>query len=725
MNTRTHLQEAFKFALSMVLMYWLALWMDWDLARYGALAIVVTSLSTSGESISKGILRVTGTIIACVMAIILIQWFSQARWNMMFALAGYLIFISYFMQASRYPYAWFMAGFVPLVIWSDTYGTVDNTFHFAIFRLMETVAGVLIYTIVSVLLWPRTAGEQFYRLGGECLDQFCHLIKLNKNTLYGIKNDGETAAVQGKLDALSAQLQTIMGAAIIDTVMVQEQKYEWKQALATFCTLSDSLALWRSIDEMYQRRIPENNQANFNHVLNMIEQRCARIGELWRSKQLPSEVSMSDDTPLLQVLSLDLSFSSTMTNVERGLLMNRVELLRQLDQQSRKLLILLRVLTGLDSTAALMDTFKHLPSDRPPRWDAVRLLRSLVPAFTFILGFLFWIYPINPPPSGNTIAEISGIFGLLVVLGANVRYLGLIIAISGLLIIAPIYFIVMPWLDGGVGLLIMIFLLSFTFGYLGEHWPWVKTAVMVAFVMTTSISNNQSYSFMAWVGFEFGMIMAGLIVNVVVMFMMFIHPEKIMARRIRRFFYDCAAVTRGFVNVTEKRRRTEHFMREVRRAPGELSAAERKLDYSRLPTYAQARINHLLDSIVSVSARLRMVKVLIEKITVNTSSIHLATTPLGVELPQQLHRIFEHWAMSTKSAEVSEEERGEIIKLYNELEVRIEIYYAQAGSPTYSEQMGCDLIALLGGVRGLLDAMAETDRVIHKIHWSQWVEARI
>jgi len=140
MNTRIRLQEAFKFALSMVLMYWLALWMDWDLARYGALAIVLISLSTSGASINKGVMRVIGTVIGCTVGLILVAWFSQERWNMMFALAGYMIIICYFMQTSRYPYAWYVAGFVPLVIWSDTYGAVDNSFHFAIFRLLETVS---------------------------------------------------------------------------------------------------------------------------------------------------------------------------------------------------------------------------------------------------------------------------------------------------------------------------------------------------------------------------------------------------------------------------------------------------------------------------------------------------------------------------------------------------------------------------------------------------------
>ena len=61
MTTRVQLQEAFKLALSMMLFYWLALWMNWDLPKFGALAIIVVSLSTTGASLNKGVMRVAGT----------------------------------------------------------------------------------------------------------------------------------------------------------------------------------------------------------------------------------------------------------------------------------------------------------------------------------------------------------------------------------------------------------------------------------------------------------------------------------------------------------------------------------------------------------------------------------------------------------------------------------------------------------------------------------------
>ena len=47
---------------------------------------------------------------------------------------------------------------------------------------------------------------------------------------------------------------------------------------------------------------------------------------------------------------------------------------------------------------------------------------------------------------------MSGILGMMVVLGANVRYIEFSFAAGGLFVVAPIYFVVMPWPDGGIGL---------------------------------------------------------------------------------------------------------------------------------------------------------------------------------------------------------------------------------------------------------------------------------
>lgn len=155
-----HLQQAFKLALSLVLFYWLALSLNWDLPKYGALAIVLVSLDTAGASIWKGMMRVIGTTVGVAVGFLVLGLFCHDRWATMLALAGYLTVVGYFIQQSQYKYAWFVSAFVPLTVWASTYPNFETAFYFGTFRWLETTVGVLVYTTVSTVVWPRGIGDQ-------------------------------------------------------------------------------------------------------------------------------------------------------------------------------------------------------------------------------------------------------------------------------------------------------------------------------------------------------------------------------------------------------------------------------------------------------------------------------------------------------------------------------------------------------------------------------------
>ena len=170
------LREAFKLALSITLSYWLALYMDWELPQYSALAVILISLDTAGASIQKGFLRLFGSFVGIAVGFFMLSLFAQDRLGFIAFQIGYLLLISYGMQRSFYPYAWFVAGFLPLLIWSSTYMNVDDTFRYGIFRFLETASGILIYSVISLLLWPRSAAKQLKRQGLALWTQFGALL---------------------------------------------------------------------------------------------------------------------------------------------------------------------------------------------------------------------------------------------------------------------------------------------------------------------------------------------------------------------------------------------------------------------------------------------------------------------------------------------------------------------------------------------------------------------
>ena len=87
--------------------------------------------------------------------------------------------------------------------------------------------------------------------------------------------------------------------------------------------------------------------------------------------------------------------------------------------------------------------------------------------------------------------------------------------------------------------------------------------------------------------------MALIIIALVVMFMTPIHPEKILLRRINRFFHACAAVIEGFSRVPIMGiKKSERNLCNVRMLPRDLFAVEQTLNYKLFPANAQSKINY-------------------------------------------------------------------------------------------------------------------------------------
>ena len=96
MDKTIKLKEAFKFALAFALVYGIALKINWFSPGWAAWSVVAISATTGGgESLQKGLLRVWGTLLACLAGITIISIGAQNRWVFMFLTAGWLFFCTY------------------------------------------------------------------------------------------------------------------------------------------------------------------------------------------------------------------------------------------------------------------------------------------------------------------------------------------------------------------------------------------------------------------------------------------------------------------------------------------------------------------------------------------------------------------------------------------------------------------------------------------------------
>ncbi len=720
------LQQAFKVALSMALLYWLALWMDWDMPKYGGLAIALISLDTTGASMLKGILRMVGTTAGLAVGLLGLALFAQNEWMTLIYHATYLIFIGYFIQTSRYPYAWYVAGFLPSLVWSTTYGNIDNAFHYAIFRYLETSAGILIYTLVSINFWPRTAGEQLKGQGDELWCGFQNLFGMYCLQLKEGQLSPDAAASRAKLTGTMSKLRSTLLGAYTDTPAINHQKRDWESLRLNTRAMNDALELWRqSLDDC--RRLDLNHFIpSFQVALVTIEQRLSRIKDLWQLRSTGTKVERSDaDSSLLEIQSLATNREqvAALSHLDRAALLSFREQLKILDLTSRELLHTIQKLSGLSPTK---DFKSHvLPTDlfRPARWNPVRLINGLLPATSFVAAFIFWIY--FNPPSGPSVPNMAATFGLMTLLAPiNAASLIMPVLIAMACFVAPVYFLIMPRLSTGTELLACIF--SFTFAtcaLLVGRLALLRTFVLIFFVMMTGISNNQVYSFPGLVNGAFMSLLALGVIAIVQTLFNPLRPEQRLLKTVHQFCLGCARVLNEFqeeapINRLKKRRvRKRIFESLIQPAPGKIQAAQKQLNYKLFPDNPPAKVQTLIDALQNISFRMQSLEMAQNRLTHHTEALPESFSVIDGQIQNFLQSEFESWQRFESRDELANRQ-NELTRLSEELEQRLDQLNLS------QDQTYTDLYSLIGSLRSLIDAMASTQAAFAQINWSQWATVR-
>lgn len=152
------LSSKFKFAtkvsLSIVLAYLIPMSMGWNQPSTAAMTImVIASANGVHESISKGMIRIVGTVIGAAVGLALIALFPQERLLYLLSLSLILAFIIYLYYAYQGDSSVFLLS--AMVIMMIFVQGVDNAFLYGMDRTFMTLFGILLYTLVNIFLWPE------------------------------------------------------------------------------------------------------------------------------------------------------------------------------------------------------------------------------------------------------------------------------------------------------------------------------------------------------------------------------------------------------------------------------------------------------------------------------------------------------------------------------------------------------------------------------------------
>jgi multidrug efflux pump subunit AcrA (membrane-fusion protein) len=143
----------------------------------------------------------------------LIALFPQQRWWFMVFLSVYIGFCTYLMTGKKNQYFYQVMAFVCVIICFDGGVNSLNAFQTAMARIQQTGMGILVYTLVSVFLWPRTTAGELNEISRKLVAVQRGLFETYRKLMTGKDPDVDSRSQRMQEVQLLTRLEQILDAA--------------------------------------------------------------------------------------------------------------------------------------------------------------------------------------------------------------------------------------------------------------------------------------------------------------------------------------------------------------------------------------------------------------------------------------------------------------------------------------------------------------------------------
>lgn len=662
----TKAKEAIKTGLAMMLVYGIALNLSWLNPSWAGWAVAMCSLATIGQSLHKGLLRIAGTIPGCTMALIILSLAPQNKWIFIALSSLWVFFTTYMMNIDKErSYMWNVAGFVCLVILLTGPSSSESAFEHAAFRTIETIMGVVVYTLVSVFLWPRNNVGSVRSAGNELVSTQSNLMASGRRTLNGDSPEKSLLQLRSEevkqFGALSQALLAEGG----ESYEVYELRNVWDQFHHLSGSLMEAIDRWgvglADVSKIDVNAVFPALPLLFNELDSRFETIKASLGGHATTCQA-GRVKLEPDSGITQGLSPEnlaaiAVFKHELESIEQ-LTGSIVDCVQELADDSSK-----------QKESAPNDLQKREKRGFVlPAVDLDHLKGASFAGLMVFLGSLVFIY-VNPP-GHSAWFEFPAIVAMAIAAAPqmNAITVGKSIGLASSLCLA-VYVLIMPSLTSFLGLGSLIFLLVFINCYFFTGLA--RLAGMVAFINEISIQNQQNYNFAAMANSLLFTVMAFLFLFVLSYLLSSTRPEKVLLKLIQRYFRSMDFLEQrqapdgpGFWPWIQQWKLNFHRY-EINTIPPKIAAWGGSINHDLFPDNSQ----QLVESLVS---RLEVLSLRAESLLKNgKGTIADIRKQLGGLTPDS------------------------------------ELYYR-----------------LLGGLRGLSEASKSYGQVANEINWTHWREER-
>jgi uncharacterized membrane protein YccC len=715
LNTRA--KEAIKTGLAVVIAYAIALELGWEKPLWAAFAVVLISLDTTGQSLNKAAMRILGTLVGGAAAFLLLALFPQQRWLMMFGLSVYYGVCVYIMTGSKRPYFWFVCAFVCMVVMVDA-APADSLriFQIVAARVEETAMGILVYSLISVLLWPRSSRVDLYEVGRKLSETQHQLYQTYRGLMAGHGTAEASQPLRMQELQLLTRLGKALGAAELDSYEVFEVRHQWRRFHEISAALMETLEHWRRSFPEIQSLDLERLLPNLTDVRSELDDRFAQIHRM-----------LTDEAPTRKPTTVDLMVEQTEilthTHFQRAALTVAKAQIDRLETLSRSLFGCVQDIKGYAREDAKPSSEKV--HRRPFTVDPERFTSVIRVMAAQWIGFLIWIC-VDPPGHALFVFFVT-LWTMIAVMG-HINPLMLWPGfVFGLVLGGVVYIFIMPHLSGYLQLGLMLFIVTFAGFYILPGA--IKIGAMAFFHVVIGIQNQQTYNFAGYANTAAAIVLS--LACVVALFYIFSspRPEKVFLRRLNRFFRQAEfllsrlALDRDEQKGLATRWRMAIYSNNLLELPDKLAALVPRIDYRLLPGQTAEQVQAVANRLQAIAYR---IKDLVDARNAPQNDLLVAAVIEDVRAWRMLaQKQFRLWTEDPAQAvEPGVGIQDRLTARIKRLEEKIGVSLRSIEEGQLSEKDYENFYRFLGAFRGLSESGIAFERDAQGIDWAMWKEAR-
>jgi len=155
-------RHGIKYALAGLLAFFIAQVLRLETPSWSVTTVFVLMLAQYvGAVAEKSVLRLIGTVVGGILGYVLTASLQQEP-ILYLSLIGLVVGVcTIFYGQSRAPYAFLLCGLTTMIVASSGMADPDYSWSKALARTEEVVVGVIASLLVTAVLWPRYAREEF------------------------------------------------------------------------------------------------------------------------------------------------------------------------------------------------------------------------------------------------------------------------------------------------------------------------------------------------------------------------------------------------------------------------------------------------------------------------------------------------------------------------------------------------------------------------------------